>query len=91
MVTLDSLHGNRGFVEGDWLFWLRSAGRNDDTMDVFEVECIIQVSVKKRQAMTPIKDVKQNLKKLLFFSFFKFQSALMIIISAAQALSDQHF
>lgn len=37
---------------------------------MFEVECIIQVSVKKRQAMTPIKDVKQNLKKLLFFLFF---------------------
>lgn len=30
-------------------------------------------------------------KNFFFLIFFKFQSALMIIISAAQALSDQQF
>lgn len=60
-----------------WQPWLRRGGlallaevcrqRWHDGLHVFEVECIIQVSVKKRQAVTPIKDVKQNLKKLFFF------------------------
>lgn len=62
-----------------WQPWLRRGGlallaevcrqRWHDGLHVFEVECIIQVSVKKRQAVTPIKDVKQNLKKLFFFFF----------------------
>lgn len=27
VATLDGLHGNRSFIERDWLFWLRSAER----------------------------------------------------------------
>lgn len=33
VATLDSLHGNRGFIERDWLLWLRSAGRDDKMTD----------------------------------------------------------
>lgn len=68
-----------------WQPWLRRGGLAllaevcrqrwwHDGLHVFEVECIIQVSVKKRQAVTPIKDVKQNLKKHFYlFIFFNFK------------------
>lgn len=41
VATLDGLHGNRSFVEWNWLFWLRSADRDDGLPDI-HIECTIQ-------------------------------------------------